>query len=182
MISVPKVPVGRCRFFGNFAAIICKRLIGLGVLFVADGALRGALLTPYEAAAGADFAAESDESRCSAYCSMGKLKTPRRLIPSVRVGAMRPISSGGRALQGVGGLAAIDRAGVAAVRGGKQVHHRVPLCFDLGRIEMGVTDRAQDRGDLAPAQQEQVSILQGLQTRTQVKPHPSGEGHCGASV
>ena len=28
----------------------------------------------------------------------GKLKTPRRFIPSVRVGAMRPISSGGTAV------------------------------------------------------------------------------------
>ena len=76
----------------------------------------------------------------------------------------------------------IDRAGVAAVHGGKQVHHPIPLCFDLGRIETGVTDRAQDRGDLAPARQEQVSILQGLQARTQVKPHPSGQGHAGVGV
>jgi hypothetical protein len=30
-----------------------------------------------------------------AYCSMGKLKTPPSLIPSVRVGAMRPMSLGG---------------------------------------------------------------------------------------
>jgi hypothetical protein len=31
---------------------------------------------------------------------MGKLNTPRRLMPSVRVGAMRPISSGGTAVEG----------------------------------------------------------------------------------
>jgi hypothetical protein len=37
--------------------------------------------------------------RCLAYCSMGKLNTPRRLMPSVRVGAMRPISSGGTVVE-----------------------------------------------------------------------------------
>ena len=86
-------------FLGNFGVIICKRLIGLGVLFVAEDVFRGALFRPYEAAAGPDFAAESDGSGCPAYCSMGKLKTPCRLIPSVRVGAMRPISSGGTAVE-----------------------------------------------------------------------------------
>ena len=30
---------------------------------------------------------------------MGKLNTPRRLMPSVRVGAMRPISSGGTVVE-----------------------------------------------------------------------------------
>jgi hypothetical protein len=47
---------------------------------------------PGEAYTARDFIAASDGSNSSAYWSIGKLNTPRRLTPSVRVGAMRPIS------------------------------------------------------------------------------------------
>ena len=47
----------------------------------------------------ADFTAGNDGSSCPAYCSIGKRNTPRKLMPSVRVGAMRPMSSGGTALE-----------------------------------------------------------------------------------
>jgi hypothetical protein len=46
-----------------------------------------------------DFVAVSVGSQYSAYCSIRKLNTPRRLMPCVRVGAMRPITSGGTAVE-----------------------------------------------------------------------------------
>jgi hypothetical protein len=49
---------------------------------------------------------------------MGKLNTPRRLMPSVRVGAMRPISSGGTGF-------AIWTIPAEPSKNGKE--HKVPL-------------------------------------------------------
>ena len=46
-----------------------------------------------------DFGAASVGSNCELYASIEKLKTPHKLSPSVRVGAMRPISSGGTAVE-----------------------------------------------------------------------------------
>jgi hypothetical protein len=42
------------------------------------------------------FGVIHDGSNASAYCSIGKLNMPRILRPSVRVGAIRPINSGGQ--------------------------------------------------------------------------------------
>jgi hypothetical protein len=80
---------------------------------------------------------------------MGKLNTPRRLMPSVRVGAMRPISSGGTVVEprvfqrsGTSCIFIVFQAMTKLGRGGRGGSHPAPYRHDLGAaIEKGFFDR-----------------------------------------
>lgn len=99
-------------------------------------------------------------SNCSAYSSIGKRKTPRRLRPSLCVGAMRPINQGARhvlASQNPLHLRRVpshDDVGKEAERIGHSLHLLLAPGL-LGSDAVDVDRALQSIGGLTPVQDAQ---------------------------
>ena len=71
----------------------------------------------------------------------------------------------------------MNGAGVSTVHGGDQVHGLIPLRADALEIDVGEADGAQALGNFGTARQEQVTVLERFQARTQVETEHLGQGH-----
>lgn len=76
----------------------------------------------------------------------------------------------------------MNGAGMPVMHGRDQVHDRLPVVDDLAEVDLCVTDRPDGLGKPRAARDEQVPILERLQTWAQIEPQQASECHCDVGI